>query len=361
MRKIFERKTKQKGFSILELLITLSIFLIAIAAIFGVVRIATIQKNTVNNHVDQLRSARIAVEYIRRDALNAGFGYHRAGGNAPDNIANDLFGLPKDSDAIRDLLTSIIAGNDVSTNTLNPDVNMDMVSFISRDPTFNRSTTATGDPALVSGNLLNYVKTGNNGNIVYVETKPNEARVCLKNELYLLESDSGTTQVVAMKTNDASAVSGDTASKVIEFAVDDPLKVNQSANGTGEGKSLLMSSTSGGTIKKINMISYSVSSDGVLIRKTFGNQPGADQVEIRELVYGVSDFQIKYFMEDGTTVDNPSSNHDGRDNQIKMNSVVQIQVTITITPKFGGSRNVTGTPVTIREYISTRNLRYEAS
>jgi prepilin-type N-terminal cleavage/methylation domain-containing protein len=337
-----EKTVGQKGFSLVELIITMSIFLLACAAIFGVMRIATIQKNTAGNRTDQLRSARIAVDYIRRDALNAGFGYHRAGGNAPDDIANALFGLPKDSDSQRDLMTSIIAGNDINTNSLDPNVRTDIVAFISRDPTFN------------DGDLINYTKIGNASATAFVETKTGAAANCRKNDLYLLESDSGTTQIVAMATNVVD-------NKKIEFAVNDPLHINQSATASGESKNLLMSTTGGGTIKKINLISYEVTNDGVLVRKIYGNRNGTEQIERRELVYGVSNFQIRYFMEDGTILDNPSNNHNGRDNQIKMNSVVQIQVTLTISPNTNGTPDAQGAPVTIREFISTRNLRYEAS
>ena len=121
MKLKFDKKTAQNGFSIIELIISMVVFLIAISAIFGVVRISTIQKKTASNRTDQLRSARIAVEYIRRDALNAGYGYHRTGGNAPDNITFSLFGIANDTDTQRDLLTAIVGANNLTTNSLNPD------------------------------------------------------------------------------------------------------------------------------------------------------------------------------------------------------------------------------------------------
>jgi hypothetical protein len=102
----------------------------------------------------------------------------------------------------------------------------------------------------------------------------------------------------------------------------------------------------------------------VLVRKKFGNQTGKaanEQIESRELVYGVSDFQIKYYMEDGTTVDDPSNANNGRTNQIKMNSVVQVQVSITLVPSANDSQPMITTPITLKEFISTKNLRYEAS
>ena len=338
-----ESKNPTSGFTLIEMLVSMTVFLIAMGAVFGLMRLGSIQKGAGNSRTEQLRSARIALDYIRRDALNAGFGFHRTGGNVPDDFGNALLGFPKDGDDQRDLLTSIIAGNNLTDNSLNSAAKMDFVGFLSRDPTFN------------DGNLVTFNSTGQSSGKVFVDTATAGAKNCSKNDLYLIESDSGTTQIIAMATNVISE-------KRIEMAVNDPLNVNQSGSATGENKNLLVTTTGGGSIKKINFITYGVDSKGVLIRKTYGNRTGlTDQIETRELVYGVSDFQIKYFMENGTTVDNPSNNNNGRDNQQNMNGVVQIQILITITPKYEGNEHNYGTPVTINEYISTRNLRYEAS
>lgn len=348
-------KTKQAGFTLTELLITLTVFLIAIAAIFGVLRIAMIQRNTTSNRTDQLRSARISTDFIRRDAINAGFGYHRTGGNVPDNTANQLFGIPNDTDSERDIMTAIVAGNDITNNSLNTQgKKMDIVAFFSRDAYFNppAGSPAPGDEeAPTNGRLITYTSVGNTASTVYVNTANGEASSCAVNDIYLLESDSGTTQVLAMATS--------VNSSRISFALNDPLKLNQSATSTGENKSLLIGTTGGGILKKVNLISYSVTSAGVLVRKRYGSQTNSTAIEQRELVYGVSDFQVKYLLENGQVVDNPSSNHSGRTNQQLMNNVVQIQLSITIVPNYDGSQQVPGKPVTIKEYISTRNLRYE--
>ena len=65
-------------------------------------------------------------------------------------------------------------------------------------------------------------------------------------------------------------------------------------------------------------------------------------------------------MENGTTVDDPSNNNNGRANQINMNSVVQIQMSITLAADTSNQPQIS-TPITIKEYVSTKNLRYEAS
>jgi prepilin-type N-terminal cleavage/methylation domain-containing protein len=348
------KKHREQGMTLIELLMSLVIFLIGIAAIYGVTKLAAIEKNTVSTRTDQLRSARIALEYIRRDALNAGFGYHRTGGLLPDNTGNALFALPNDTDTQRDFLTSVIGGNNISANSLNFGATMDDIAFISRDASFNLGNT----PGVTTGNLITYTGATASGNAVKVTTANNDCANCSKYDLYLFESASGTTQVIGMVTSKL-----DNNNIILDQGSDDPLNVNQRSTGNVDTQSLLVTTPGGGTIKRINVISYSITSAGVLVRKKFGNMPtnATQQVETRELVYGVSDFQIKYYMEDGTTIDDPSIGNSGRTNQLKMNSVVQIQVTITLAPDTSDTNLKVTTPITIKEFISTKNLRYEAS
>ena len=353
LKKNSRKNNNERGMTLIELILSLTIFLIGIAAIYGVTRLAAIQKNTVNARTDQLRSARIALEYIRRDALNAGFGYHRTGGNLPDNAGNGLFGLVSDTDTERDILTSVIAGNNLNTNVLNFGGKTDVVAFISRDPSFN------------DGNLISYAKPVANGNIVEVTTPDtatctNCCSKCGKYDLYLMESSSGTTQVVGMVTKKID----DRTFQLAQGVADDPFNLNQKATGNVDTQSLLITTTGGGTIKRVNMVSYSITNAGVLIRRKYGNQAlkaATEQIETRELVYGVSEFQIKYYMEDGTTIDDPSLANNGRTNQMKMNNVVQIQVSITLASDPNDSQPKITTPIVIKEFISTKNLRYEAS
>jgi len=345
-----KRKTKSKrnaGFSLVELIIAMSIFLIGIAAVYNLMKFATLQRNTVSSRTDQLRSVRIALEYIRRDVLNAGFGYHRTGGNVQDNTANSLFGISSDSDTERDLITSILAGNNINPNNLNFSAMTDTIVLLSRDTTFNNR------------NVLIYKTAVTSGSGILVTSKtPGDVSACNKYDLYLFESAGGTTQVLGMLTTKV-----DNNSFKLERNSDDPFGVNQRADLTGQNQSLLATTPGEGIIKRVNMVSYSVTPEGVLIRRRFGNQTGMaanQQIETRELVFGVSDFQIKYFMEDGTTVDDPSLGNNGRTNQMRMNNVVQVQISITMAAETDSQPRIS-TPITLREYVSTKNLRYEQS
>jgi type II secretory pathway component PulJ len=345
-------KRNEQGYSLIEMLLTMVLFLMGTASVFGILQLSMIQRNTVDTRTDQFRSARIAMEYIRRDALNAGYGFHRTGGNIADNGASALLGIAADADVERDVLTSIVAGNNRNTNVLSPPaLRTDSVSFASRDTTFNAGRLIPFTSTVTSGTSVDLV-TG----LVPV-TGLAENAACQLYDVYLLEATVGISQAIGV----VSAVPNTTS---IRFTPGDPLNLNQSATATGQAQSLLVGFVGGGNAKKVNLISYHVTNDGVLVRRRFGNQTGmgpGNQVESRELVFGVSDFQVLYYLEDGTTVDDPSVNNNGRLNQLRMNDVVQIQLTITLAASRNDISSRANAPIVLREYVSTKNLRYESS
>ena len=113
----FESKNRREtGFSLIELMISLTVFVIFIGALYGVVRIAGIQKSTINSQTEVMKNLRLSLNTIGRDAVNAGLGYSRIGGNMPDNLTNVRMGLPADANATPDLLTAVIGGDNINTN-----------------------------------------------------------------------------------------------------------------------------------------------------------------------------------------------------------------------------------------------------
>src|SRR5262249_19069629 len=120
-------------------------------------------------------------------------------------------------------------------------------------------------------------------------------------DLFLIETNS--TQVPAMVT----AVPSTTT---VDFAPGDPLGLNQSMAATGANACQLRKctttitdncSTSISLMKKFFWVNYRVSSDGTLIRTTFGNNnpPAgtADQIRDQPLAYGIQDMQVRYVLE----------------------------------------------------------------
>ncbi len=113
------------------------------------------------------------------------------------------------------------------------------------------------------------------------------------------------------------------------------------------------------------MVTYFVTADGILTRREFANiQPTVAFVD-EPLVYGVENFQIKYVMDDGTLVDNPSAGPngiagDGDDDQSDLSAVRQIRFTVYARTT---ERNAQGQAVRVSmtSTFSTRNLGYDAN
>src|SRR5438477_11436814 len=113
-----DRDRRQGGFSLLELLIAMVLFLIVTGSIYGLMQLGTYDRNRASRRTDVLKNARVAVELIGRDVLNAGLSYHKRGAIVPDNFNSTQLGVPADVDNNRDMLTSVVVGNNIYTNNL---------------------------------------------------------------------------------------------------------------------------------------------------------------------------------------------------------------------------------------------------
>lgn len=339
---IRKNRTEQ-GFSLIEMVTAMALFLIVTAAVYQVLNISLIEKHTVSTRIDAVKSARIALNYIRRDAVNAGLSYHNIGGLTPDGFVNKTVGVTTDVDLDdRDMLTGILSGPNVNTNDLHPTVNhkTDTIGFVTRDLTFN------------SGTFLSFTSTSASGSNVVVNTPTGGAANTNVYDLYLIETP--VTQVIGLVT----AKTGSSFTLGFGGGVD-PLGVNLAADGSGSKKSLLVGTGISGTLKKINLVTYGVTPDGILVRKTYANntdQPLASQIQTKELIYNVQDFQVTYLMDDGVISTDPTAGNNGRANQQLMNKVIQMEIQVTVLQD--NSKSKTATPITVKEVISARNLRY---
>ena len=351
-------KTKTKslprsdaGFSLIEAIITVAIFLLVMAAIFGVLRAGNIMRNSVSDRSEIVANARTAISFIGKEAVNAGLGYSKTGGVVPDDFAHDLLKIPKDADTNRDIFPGVIAGNDVSESDLsvNGEKN-DLIAFVSRDMEFNG-----GEPVKI-------IDSGQFMNSPYLTTPFNDCADCKKHDLYLIESPDGT-QAMAM----ATAI---TFNRFITIQDNDPLGLNRTLLGDPETRSILkecgigetnhcFNFTPHATAKRIFVYSYSVDVDGTLIRTSYGNNTGgtdAEQIQVQPLVNGVQKFQVRYLMEDGSITDDPSANYT---NQMRLNEVVQVEISITIKSETNKNGLTSVQLITLDSTFSTRNLRYD--
>lgn len=346
----------------MEAMISMVIFLIVTASIYGLLQIGRLDRNRSSRRSDILKNARVAVHLIGRDALNAGLGYHRRGAVVPDNFLSNRLGLSPDADAERDMLTSIIAGNDLFTNDLQPDPKLktDIIAFAFRDVDFNNSSvielknaaSPTGSPAIARLQTNSSLTTAN----------------AKKYDLYLIESD--TSQVAIM----ASQISGTTT---MDISPNDPLGINQPFDGTGENGSMLRKCASSAdencttylaSLKRFYWVSYKVKKDGTLVRIVYGNNrdgSAAEQIQEFPLAYNIENLQIKYVLEDGTVTDNPIAGPDAvvgttDDRPDDFNLIRQITVTIKVLAPENDEQTGKPESVTINSTFSARNLEYDA-
>jgi prepilin-type N-terminal cleavage/methylation domain-containing protein len=354
----------QRGFSLLELMIAMVIFLIVTASIYGLMQVGRVDRNRSSRRSDVMKNARVAIHLIGRDALNAGFGYHRRGAIAPDNFLSNTFGVPVDADTDRDMITSVMAGNNLFTNNLQSTTTArtDIIAFAYRDIGFNAGanmelqgvSAPTG--AATTARLATKTATG--------------AVNARKYDLYLVESD--TSQIAMMATNIP------TSNNEIDATPGDPLGLNQAFNGTGSAGSLLRKCSSSAdtncttylaTAKKFNLISYRVKQDGTLVRIIYGNNTGAasdQQIQELPLAYNVEDLQFEYVLENGTVTDNPSAGPDGNvgtadDETEDFNLIRQITVTIRVQSTELDEQTKRPITITLTSTFSARNLEYDAS
>lgn len=359
-RKTPAAATPEKGFSIVEVIVAMVIFSIIVGTIYGLLQVGLIDRNRASRRSDMLKNARAAVHLVGRDALNAGLSYNKNGAVVPDNFVSARLGLPNDPDDERDRLTSIVGGDNLFTNTLNPAARTDVLAFAYRDTNFN-------DGNAVS---VNNATTGANSATVRLQTPAGGAANARVFDLYLVETDSS--QVAVMATGVPSA-------NTIDFAPADPLSINQALNGTGSGVSILRpcnppSLTENCTVylnaalKRVFWVVYKVKTDGTLVRQIFGNNTGAsaaEQIQEMPIAYNVEDFQVRYVLEDGTTTDHPGAGPDlaagtADDTPLNFNLVRQITVSLKVQATENDEQQGRPQTITLSASFSTRNLEYDA-
>ncbi|MEP6902542.1 MAG: prepilin-type N-terminal cleavage/methylation domain-containing protein, partial [Actinomycetota bacterium] len=173
------RDFTESGFSIIEMIVAMVVFMVVIGVIYGLLQIGLIDRNRASRRSDVLKNARAAMHLIGRDALNAGLSYNKSGAIVPDGFISTRLGIPTFADSQRDVLTSIVGGNNLFFDILNSDTNArtDLISFSYRDSDFN------------GGNVISL----NNASAapaapatVRLQSLPNDARNARGFDLYLV-------------------------------------------------------------------------------------------------------------------------------------------------------------------------------
>lgn len=355
IQKKTNERSDERGFSLIELMVAMVVFLIVTGAIWGLLQVAQRGRTTVSEGVQITKSVRFGMNMLGRDTYNAGFGYPLTTTVVLTNERlSDLLGIPNDYDATRDTMPPIIVGNNVTENTLNttPNTMTDQVTFLFKDSTFNLVTDmATGRQSSQPLNINAATTTDEIDEILPISGSNAACRI---NDIYLVTGSTGSTIGVATGLNGTDKV---------QFANGDPLGFNRTGP-TG----WLRGITTPASMMRVFMVTYHVTGDGTLMRRRYANMPPpapSDPWIDEPLVYGIENFQIQYIMDDGSISDNPSAGPDGTpgtpdDNQANLSKIRQIRFTLNARSM---EFDQTGQPyrTSMTSTFSTRNLGYEAN
>lgn len=349
------KDTGENGFTIMELIVAMTIFLIVTGSIWGVLRIASESRSVTNQQGQLNRNMRMALNLIGRDTYNAGFGYPLASSKTvllPDNRISTLIGIPNDFNTTRDVVAPILAGNDLNINNYNTTANTrtDQVTFLFKDSTFNLLPTPIGTNSVSTPLNINAPTTPTSG-VIEIAPSSGSNSVCRVNDIYLVVGGNGAALGLSTALNGTTGV---------RFANGDVLGFNQ----TGSG-GFLSSVTTPASMMRVRMVTYFVTADGTLTRREFANVSPTAAFADEPLVYNVDNFQIRYILDDGTVSNNPTAGPDGvagtsDDVQANLAKVRQIRFTVSVrSTELNSNREPYRDSMT--STFSTRNLGYEVN
>jgi type II secretory pathway pseudopilin PulG len=362
MRKAAERTgTRESGFTLVEALIAVALFLIVTGAIYGLMRAGTIDQFTANQRAELLQSARISLNTIKRDALNAGFDFvNSAGANTGAVVGDGSFAdfrVATDADADPDRLPPVVAKSDLNTNDLSGQLT-DQVTFVYIDDTFN--TDANGNPQALSVASMNatadvltlaatpptglirtgdlYVVTGQATTIIGWCTDVNGAQISFQND--------PTLDPLGVNTPGAAASVG----------APDPTLFG---NLTGEDPPTVLTLTPNARLRRVRCVSYLVEADGTMVRRVAGapglydgNLPSAAEAGFIDMpiATGVENLQMQYALSDGTVTDEPTTN--------QMPLIRQIRVFLQVRSPEVNPQSREPYRTTLSGTLNTRNIGY---
>ncbi len=333
------RERREAGFTMIEITVSVIIFTIVMGAIYGLLNVSRSGRLNVNNHAEVLQNARIAINTISRDAINAGVGYPNLGAIVPDNRISALMGGAADADTDPDVLTPVFAQDNLRViNTRNEQgiavaTPTDQVTFVFIDDTFN------GGVGLPISNILNQgaeltIAPG------FLNTP------CTQGDIYIIAGQNGSALGVF---HDGGTPAGANTNK-LTFASGDALGLDNPGVTSPVGNIQPPAS-----VQRVYWVSYFLVQEagddqgtGTLMRRVYGGAGGwTDQ----PLAFGVENMQIQYLLLDGNVVDAPALN--------QMEDIRQVRISVSVrSPDIDPATNLPFR-TTLTATFSTRNLVYE--
>jgi prepilin-type N-terminal cleavage/methylation domain-containing protein len=281
-------KNGEQGFSLLELLVAVTLMLIITGAMFALMRDSVKSSNATLEMSDGQQSCRTAQEYINRDLINSGDGLNSINNiRVPQNFVADYLTLNPITDPATPGFVNlglITSDNNVPANTVVsgtapavqvrsvPDLT-DRISILQLDRNFVPITLAAG--AINPSNGLTAVSSTDIAQFTV-------------GEIYFISSAAGSIFATVTDRQDVG-----TSNPFLVFGAGDALGLNSVGAG-GQLDVITAGGTLPSSISRMKIIHYYINSNGLLMRRVFGARGAgfADSV-IAEHVVGL---QFRYFL-----------------------------------------------------------------
>jgi prepilin-type N-terminal cleavage/methylation domain-containing protein len=331
----------QSGFTVVEMMISLAIFVIVVGAIYGLLEVGRAGRLNTNQRWEVLQNVRIALNAVGRDAINAGVDYPNLGAMIPSGKLT-IVGGADDGDGNPDFLTPVFAANNV--NSVNGAMT-DQVTFLYIDDSFNNGTSVPAS-AISAPAVTPTTVTIQNG---YTNAPFNVG------DIYLISGQNATALGV---------LTGKGGNATLTFANTDPLTLNNSGANAAVNRV-----TPPASISRVAWVTYWIADEdgngtgtGTLKRRVYGGFNQATNTAInwtdQPLAFGIENMQIQYVLADSSVIDSPATN--------QMQDIRQVRITVTVRSPDADPRNIdpaTHMPRPFRSTVtasfSTRNLVYE--
>jgi len=377
-----ERPTASSGFTVLELSVASLIFAIVAGSIFGLLEVGRKTKLGTMERNEGVQNARIALNTLSRDIINAGVDYNTSGALVPGNpsaspptnwMTTNLLITPAAGTTLAGL-SPVLPGyqlNSLTNTATNVVTKTDQVTLVLTDSSFN----VTGSPASSQPLNIGSMSTTNSW-LSVTDSKTgaavaNGAKAFNIGDLMIVNgpnsNQSGTIgMVTGYATNNAS---NDTI-----VAATDPMGVNDLSSGTSGNMYNEIQPTGPAGARRIKMVTYHVVDDGTgqgtgtLMRRSWGGVDSTGKVQAyadQPLAFDVTAMSIQYYLTTGTGVvitNNPSNSMVLSAGLPAVNGFSQIrQLALTITTNSPAKDPRTNLPYseTLTATFNTRNLGYE--
>ncbi len=283
-----DHKNSEQGFSLLELLVAVTLMIIITGAMFALMRDSVKSSHATLEMSDGQQSLRTGQEYINRDLINAGDGLNSINNiRVPQDFVTNYLTLNPVTDPSTPGFVNlglVTSDNNVPANTLvlgtasavqvrsAPDLT-DRISILQLDRNFVPITLAAG--AINPTNGLTAVSDTDIGQFSV-------------GEIYFISSAVGS---IFATITDLQGVG--TPNPFLVFAVGDILGLNSVGAG-GQLEVITAGGTLPASISRMKIIHYYINSNGLLMRRVFGVK-GAGFAESPIAEHAVS-LQFRYFL-----------------------------------------------------------------